>query len=270
MIVVTGASGQVGGRVGRLLSQPHILLVRDASKAPRTGQEVRFAEYADTGAMTDAFRGAGTVFLVSAREDADRLAAHRSAVDAAVAAGVQRIVYLSFFGAAPDCTFTFGRDHWYTEQHIRQTGLRFTFLRDNLYLEMIPRLAGEDGVIRGPGGDGRVAAVSYDDVAACVVAVLNGEHDGRTYNLTGPEAFSLAEAAGVLGLRYVAETVEEAYASRARYGAPRFEVDGWVTSYLAIANGEFAQVSGDVERLTGRRPRGLGELGGGSGGPAIA
>jgi NAD(P)H dehydrogenase (quinone) len=259
MIVVTGASGQVGGRVGRLLAAPHVLLVRDPSRAPETDKSVKFAEYADKSAMIAALTGADTLFLVSGREDPHRLAAHKSAVDAAVQAKVERIVYLSFAGAAPDCTFTLGRDHWHTEQHIRATGLRFTFLRDNMYLEMIPRLAGADGVIRGPGGDGRVAAVSYDDIAASVVAVLEEpeRHDGRTYTLTGPEAFTLQEAADLLGLRYERETVEEAYASRAHYGAPDFEVAGWVTSYEAIAAGELAEVTGDVERLTGRPPRSL-------------
>ncbi|MFG2038574.1 SDR family oxidoreductase [Dactylosporangium sp. NPDC048998] len=272
MIAVTGAAGQVGGRVARLLAVPHMLLVRDPVKASETDKSVRVAEYADKSGMTEAIRGADTLFLVSAREDANRVQAHKSAVDAAVDAGVERIVYISFFGAAPECTFTFGRDHWHTEQYIRATGRRFTFLRDNMYLEMIPRLAGADGVIRGPAGDGRVAAVSYDDIAAAAVAVLTGgaEHDGRTYELTGPEAFTLHEAAAELGLRYEPETVEEAYASRAHYGAPAFEVAGWVTTYEAIAAGEFARVTGDVERLTGRKPRSLRELRGDGGAPVIA
>lgn len=252
MIVVSGASGQVGGRVAGLLDRPHVRLGRNAD---------RRADYADRAGMVRALEGGRTLFLVSGREDPDRVRAHRTAVDAAVETGIERIVYLSFAGAAPDCTFTFGRDHWHTEQYIRATGLRFTFLRDNFYLEMIPRLAGADGVIRGPGGDGRVAAVSYDDIAACAVAVLQGDgHDGVTYTLTGPEAFSLHEAARTLGLTYVPETVAEAYASRAHYGAPDFEMAGWVTSYEAIANGELAEVTGDVEALTGRRPRSLRDM----------
>jgi uncharacterized protein YbjT (DUF2867 family) len=259
VIAVTGASGQVGGRVARALRVPHRLVTR---RAIETDKEQRFAEYRDKSAMTSALRGADTLFLVSGREAEDRLEEHKSAVDAAKEAGVERIVYLSFFGAAPECTFTFGRDHWYTEQYIRGSGLRFTFLRDNMYLEMIPRLAGADGVIRGPAGDGRVAAVSYDDIAAAAVVVLEGgrEHDGKTYNLTGPEAFTLREAADVLGLRYEPETVEEAYASRAHYGAPEFEVRGWVTTYEAIAAGELDGVTDDVERLTNRRPRGLAQI----------
>ncbi|MGI5180055.1 NmrA family NAD(P)-binding protein [Dactylosporangium sp. CA-152071] len=245
MIAVTGASGQVGRRVAAGVPEARGLTRKDA-------------EYGDTGRMRQALDGVRTLFLVSARESGDRVAEHRSAVDAAVAAGVQRIVYLSFAGAAPDCTFTFGRDHWHTEQHIRQTGLRWTFLRDNLYQEMLPMLAGPDGVIRGPAADGRLAAVAYDDIAASAVAALTQDgHDGRTYELTGPEALTMHEVAARLGLTYVPETVEEAYASRAHYGAPAFEVAGWVSSYEAIAAGELATVSDDVRHLTGRDPKPL-------------
>jgi uncharacterized protein YbjT (DUF2867 family) len=240
MIAVTGAAGQIGGRVAAAIPAARRLTRKDA-------------EYRDTPGMRRALDGVATLLLVSGRESADRLAEHRSAVDAAVGAGVRRIVYLSFAAAAPDCTFTFGRDHWHTEQYIRQTGLRWTFLRDNLYQEILPMLAGPDGVIRGPAGDGRFAPVSYDDVAACAVVALTADgHDGATYELTGPEALTMHEVADRLGVTYVPETVEEAYASRAHYGAPAFEVAGWVSSYAAIAAGELAAVSGDVERLTGR------------------
>ena len=74
--------------------------------------------------MRAAFAGADTVFLIPAAESADRVEQHQTAVDAAVAAGVGRIVYLSFLNAAPDATFTLARDHWATEQHIRATGAR--------------------------------------------------------------------------------------------------------------------------------------------------
>jgi NAD(P)H dehydrogenase (quinone) len=256
MILVTGASGQVGRRVTERLSLPHALLTR---KPLQTDKAVRTADYADKAAMVAACQGIETLFLVSGREDRERLAAHRTAVDAAVEAGVSRIVYLSFEGAAPDCTFTFGRDHWHTEQHILATGLNCAFLRDNMYQEMLPRLAGPDGVIRGPAGDGRLAAVSYDDVADSVVAVLESDISG-TRRLSGPEALTLHEAAEILGLRYEPETLEGAYAARAHYGAPDFEVAGWVTSYVAIANGELAEVTGDVEALTGHRPKSLREM----------
>ncbi|HXP14703.1 MAG TPA: NAD(P)H-binding protein, partial [Actinomycetes bacterium] len=195
-----------------------------------------------------------------------RLRLHANVVGAAADAGVERIVYTSFFGAAADCSFTFGRDHWHTEELIKGSGLRFTMLRDNLYLDFLPLMVGADGVIRGPAGDGRVAAVARDDIAdVAAAALLEGDdrHDGRSYDLTGPEAPTMAEVAQRLSelagrtITYHPETLEEAYASRASYGAPDWEVDGWVTTYVAIANGELEAVSGDVAAVAGHPPMGL-------------
>jgi uncharacterized protein YbjT (DUF2867 family) len=82
-------------------------------------------------------------------------------------------------------------------------------------MDFIPSMA-VDGVIRGPAGDGRVSAILRDDVAAGAAAVLmTAGHEGRTYDLTGPSAFSLAEAAELIGARFEDETDDEAYASRA-------------------------------------------------------
>jgi uncharacterized protein YbjT (DUF2867 family) len=171
---------------------------------------------------------------------------------------VARIVYLSFLGAAPESTFTLARDHWATEEHIRASGVPWTFLRMSLYMDFIPSMVGRDGVIRGPAGNGRLAAVLRDDVAAAATAVLaSGGHDGRTYDLTGPSSFSLGEAAALMGATYVDETDEEAYASRAVYGAPDWEVEGWVSSYQAIRDGSLDVVSSDVRDLTGREPTAL-------------
>lgn len=268
-IAVTGASGQIGGRVARRLAGAGIsqrLLGRDPARLPDLPGAVKAppASYGDAQAMRAAVNGARTLFLVSAHESADRVREHRSAVDAAVAAGVERIVYVSFLGAAPDATFTFARDHWHTEQHIRATGVPHTFLRDSFYQAAFPAMAGQDGVIRGPGGEGRVSAVAHEDVADAATAVLlaeaegRGGHEGATYDLTGPRALSLPEIAAELSraagrpVVYVPETREEAYASRAVYGAEPWEVAGWVSSYEAIANGEAETVSDAVPRLTGR------------------
>ena len=137
--------------------------------------------------------------------------------------------------------------------------MAFVFERMSLYLDFIPLLAGEDGVIRGPAGDGHVAPVARADVADVAAAILAdpSPHDGRTYDVTGGERFTLAEAAARLGVRYDDETVEEAYASRGRYGAPDWQVEAWVTTYEAIARGELDVVSDAVERLAGHPPRTL-------------
>ena len=244
------------------------LVVRDPARAPALpGAEVRrFGGYGAGDDVRAALAGADTLFLVPAHESAERVAQHRGIVAAAVAAGVGRLVYLSFAGAAADATFTLARDHWATEEAIRATGARWTFARMNLYMDFLPQLVAPDGVIRGPAGEGRVAAVVREDVAAAVAALLATEgHDGRTYELTGPSAFTLAEAATALSratgrtVRFEDETDEAARASRAGYGAPDWQVEAWVSTYLAIRDGSLATVSPHVRELTGRDPRSLAE-----------
>jgi uncharacterized protein YbjT (DUF2867 family) len=261
-VAVTGATGELGGRVARRLAdraQRQRLVVRDAARAPALeGAEVREASgYDAADEMRAALEGAHTLLLVPAQEAPNRVELHGTAVDAARDAGVERIVYLSFIGARPECTFTFGRDHWHSEELIRSTGLPFTFLRMSIYMDFIPSFAGEDGIIRGPAGHGRLGAVLRDDLADAAVAVLTGEgHEGVTYEITGPRSFSLAEIAQELSratgreITYEEETVEQAWESRTGLG-PDWAVEGWITSYLAIARGELDVVSGDVERLTG-------------------
>lgn len=155
-LAVTGSTGALGGIVAGHLAAAGLeqrLLARDPSKAPALDGAVAvpFA-YSDRDASLRALQGVTTLLMVSATEAPDRLDQHRTFVDAAVEAGVQHIVYTSFAGAAPDSIFTLGHDHYWTEQHIRATGLPYTFLRDNCYLDFMPDLVDEQGVIRGPAG----------------------------------------------------------------------------------------------------------------------
>jgi uncharacterized protein YbjT (DUF2867 family) len=262
--VITGSTGRLGGRVARRLADAGVaqrLLVRDVGRAPRLpGAGAVRAPYGDAGAVREALEGTTTVLMVSGSESPDRVEQHRTFVDAAAAAGVAHLVYVSFLGAAPDATFTLARDHAATEEHVRAHGLTATFLRDSLYADFAPALVGEDGAIRGPAGDGRVALVAQDDVADVAVTVLRdpAAHAGRTYDLTGPAALTLAEVAATLtavtgrAVRYVPETLAEAHASRASYGAPDWQVDAWVSTYTAIAAGELDVVSSAVPDLLGR------------------
>ena len=269
---VTGSTGHLGGMVARQLADagsPQRLLVRDLSRAPELeGSVPAVVTYADPVLAKAALEGVKTLFMVSAAEAEDRLQQHCNFVDAAAAAGVQHVVYTSFFGAAADSTFTLGRDHFATEERIKASGMDYTFLRDNFYLDFLPLLAGDDGVIRGPAGDGVMAAVARADIARSAVTVLRDPalHIGKTYDLTGPEDLSLARAAELLTagtgrtITFHNETLEEAYASRASYGAPRWQVDAWVSTYIAIAAGELAGPTSAVHELTGREPLGLAQF----------
>jgi NAD(P)H dehydrogenase (quinone) len=222
------------------------------------------ASYDDEAAMTAALEGVDVLLLVSAAEHPQRLEQHRSAVRAAAAAGVRRVVYTSFQGAAADSVFTLGRDHFWTEAALQEAGLVTTALRNSLYADVLPHFFDESGVIRGPAGDGRLAAVARRDVVEVAVAALLDEaHARQTYVLTGPEALTLDDVAEELteatgdAKRYERETVEQAYASRAHYGAEQYQLDAWVSTYTAIAAGEMAEVTDDVERVTGHRATSL-------------
>ena len=213
------------------------------------------------------FDGVDVLFLPSAGEHPDRVhALHRPAVEAAVAAGVERLVYTSFLGAAPDCTFTFGRDHFHTEKLIRASGLGFTFLRDSIYLDFVPFLAGADGVIRGPAGDGRVAAVARDDIAdVALAALLADEHAGAAYELTGREAFTMAEAAEIITREPAARSPSWRRRSRrrARRGAQRragLGDRGLGDDLRGDRRGRARRRHRHVERIAGHAPMTLAEL----------
>jgi NAD(P)H dehydrogenase (quinone) len=271
-IAVTGVTGGIGGMVSRALADAGIplrLLVRTPSKAPALPDStVETFDYSDRNGCETALSGVETLLFVSAAEDAHRLAQHRNVVDAAAAAGVQHVVYTSFVGASPTCTFTLGRDHFATEQFIREAGMTHTFLRDNFYQDLLPFFVGDDGILRGPAGQGRAAFVARADVARVATTVLLDPqaHADCTYDLTGPEALTLDEVATLMtaGLRrsvsYLDETVPQAYESRAHYGAPDWQVDAWVSTYTAIRAGELEPVSADIETLTGQPAAGFAQF----------
>jgi len=259
-------TGHVGGAVARALAgRPLRLVVRDPARAPDLpGATVAQASYDDGEAVARALDGVDVLLLVSAAEHPDRLGQHRTAVAAAARAGVRRVVYTSFQAAAPDTVFTLGREHHGTEVALQEAGLVTTALRNSLYADVLPSFFDDGGVVRGPAGDGRLAAVARRDVVDVAVAALVDEaHAGRTYVLTGPEALTLDDVAQELSevtgeaRRYERETVEQAYASRAHHGADAYQLDAWVSTYTAIAAGEVEQVTDDVERVTGHRATSL-------------
>jgi NAD(P)H dehydrogenase (quinone) len=295
MLAVTGATGELGRRVAEGLAARGLeqrLVVRDPARAPRLpGAEVApVASYRDARAMGKALAGVETLFLVSAHDAIgiihrakmsgqpvpphNRVHDHIAAVAAAAAVGVERIVYLSFVSPAADATFILAREHFYTEEYIRSTGLAYTFLRQSLYMDKVAQHIARSDVIRVPAGEGRVAWVARDDVADSAVGVLTGTgHDGQAYDITGPEALTMAETAerltAALGrpITYVAQTPHEARTDRTTsrveemeaarlaktgQGLTDEEVEIWVSHYLQVATGEAAKVSDAVPRLCGR------------------
>lgn len=270
-IAITGATGAIGGAVAAGLAARGIdqrLVVRgDAARAPDLpGADVAVASYDDTDALARAFDGAETLMFVSGAEHPDRLAQHRAVARVAWEAGVRRVVYTSFLGAAPDCTFTLGRDHFHTEVALREAGMALTALRNAFYQDLLPSFFGDDGILRGPASDGGFSPVARADVGDVAVAVLlDDDWADHALDLTGPELVTMADVADRVGavtgqnLSFVDETMEEAYESR-RAGWPEaaeFELDAWVSTYAAIADGSLQILADDVERVLGRPPTDL-------------
>jgi uncharacterized protein YbjT (DUF2867 family) len=276
-IAVTGSTGHIGGAVASALANEGFeqrLIVRDEARAPALAGAITSEAHYGSPESASALAGIDVLFMISAAEAADRREQQVAFVEAAARVGVRHIVYTSFTAAGPDATFTLARDHGATEDAIRASGMGFTILRDNFYLDVLPYFADADGTIRGPAGDGRVAAVARADVADAAVAVIRevaGSLDrgvvsvfsGTTWNLTGGEAMTLTELTYRVGrsqrreMRFINETLDEAYASRAHYGADGWQVDAWVSTYTAIRDGQCAPVTDDVLTLTGHPPRRL-------------
>ena len=264
MIGITGVTGKLGSYVADLVDQQGISSIHLARSPERAkvyaSAEIRKMVYANTPEVVEALKGIDTLLMVSARENPERVKEHKDFLDAAKLAGVQHIIYTSFYGAGEKATFTLSRDHAQTEAYIKELGFTYTFLRDNFYLDFFIDIALENGEIRGPAGRGRVSAVARKDTSRVAAEILLNpkEWENQTLNLTGPEDLSMEEIVELLSketgnaITYVDESVEEAYESRKKWPAQTWEYDAWVSTYTAIKAGEQAGVSTDVEKVLGR------------------
>ena len=264
MIGITGVTGKLGSYVANLVDQQGIASIHLARSPERAkvyaSAEIRKMVYANTPEVVEALKGIDVLLMVSARENPERVEEHKSFLDAAKLAGVEHIVYTSFYGADEKATFTLSRDHAQTEAYIKELGFTYTFLRDNFYLDFLIDMALENGEIRGPAGSGLVSAVARKDTSRVAAEILLNpkEWENQTLNLTGPEDLSMEEIVELLSkntgktITYVDESVEEAYESRKKWPAQTWEYDAWISTYTAIKAEEQAGVSTDVEKVLGR------------------
>lgn len=291
-ILITGASGHYGqlatdGLVAKGRASDLILMTRNPDKLAHraaVGCAVRYGDYDKPDTLAAAMRGANKMLLISGTRVGARVVQHQAAVDAAVAAGVQHIVYTSFIGIDdPANPAEVRHDHIETERLIKASGAKWTMLRDAHYADAMIIMAGPGAVASGQwvsnAGDGREAMVWRDDCAACAVAVLAGEgHEGQTYNITGPELQTFAECAALMAditgrpVAYVPVDDAAMYAMFDAMGIPRRPVDDqsvggipWnsddmVSFGKAIREGFLEVCSNDVDRLTGRKARTVREM----------
>ena len=268
MILVTGASGTVGSEVVKQLSAAgakfRVMFRSKEDKAP-AGAEVAIADFSDPATLRSAMRGVERVFLLCA--PVPNLAElEGNAIDAAQAAGVKHIVALSVIGAA-EAAHTFARPHHEVEEKLRRSGVQWTLLRCNGFMQNFLQFAGtikSQNAFYSAGENSKASWVDVRDIAAVAAKTLTSAgHEGKGYEITGPEALSYGEIARKLSaavgreVKYIAITPQQQRDAMLKAGVPQYAADAILDLQRFYDAGEAARVSGDVERVTGRRATGF-------------
>ena len=273
MIIVTGATGKLGGavvdRLIELIAADQIgASVRDPEKAhalKEQGVRVRKGDFADPASLAHAFEGASQVLIVSVNSAGEAtVQQHRNAIEGAKAAGARRVLYTSHMGAHPDSHFPPMRDHAATEEILKAAGIAFTSLRNGFYAESGFFLMGDalkTGKIVAP-KDGPVSWTTHADLAEAAVIALTqeGRLDGLTRPLTSSEALDLDALAGIVSGLTGRETIrvtvtdEDHRATMLARGTPEVWADMALGLFAASREGEFAAADPTLESLLGRSP----------------
>lgn len=270
-ILITGATGNVGrGLVKQLSAQkvPYRAMVRSPKAAEALaaleGAEVVVGDFDKTETLAHALRGIERAFLLTS--SSERAEDQQSNfVDMARRSGVEHIVKLSQWAASPDSPVRFLRYHAAVERKIRESEMAYTFLRPNLFMQGL--LAFKEAII-GQGrffaaiGNAKVSAIDVRDIAsAAVAALVERGHEGKIYDLTGPEALSHREMAEKLSaalgrqIDFVDVPPGAMREALSAAGLPAWQADGLIEDYAHYSRGEAAEVTTGVRDATGRLPR---------------
>ena len=272
LIVATGADGRVGRLVAeelRMRTSPaavRLCTPRDPSclrDQQQRGFQTARADYNDPASLDAAFAGAETLLITSSDGTTEvRIRQHRSAIDAAKRAGVERVVYMSFTNPSASSLCNLNHVHADSEAYLLASGLTTTILRDNQFAEnlelMLERSRGSNQLLL-PGAHGKVAYITRDDAAAAIAGALtHSGHNNKIYELTGPESVDLFDIAAALSIArgamvMASEATAEAFGPvLAGFGLPPHSVEAMLSMYMAAAAGEYRLVSQDAAMLAGR------------------
>ncbi|WP_210490988.1 NAD(P)H-binding protein [Patulibacter sp. SYSU D01012] len=250
MIAVLGGTGTIGRHVTAQLAARGL----EHRVLRRPGVDLR-----DPATLRAGMAGADQLFLLTPH-DPDQEQLEADAVDAAVAAGVRRIVKVSGGGPAvgPNGPSSTAVAHWRSEQRIEASGLRHAFLRPSLLMQNLAEMRPRLGLLLAPMGHAPVAMIDAADVAAAAVAALEDrDAPDRCWHLTGPAGVTFADVARAQGARYVDVPPRLAALALRRRGASPFEIDHTLRMAAYFATGADGTPTDDVRRLTGRAPRSL-------------
>ncbi|MFD4693372.1 NmrA family NAD(P)-binding protein [Streptomyces sp. NPDC058463] len=279
MILVTGATGSIGKHLVQQLQQlqvPFKALVRDAGKGRVLGCPYVVGDFDDPESIDAALtavdqvllNGAGAVPTADGAEQ-PMVAQQKAAIDAAVRAGVAKIVKISVWGAHQGGRLAEGA-HWDIEQHLKASGIEWALLQPSGFMQNFITGAGtfsDDGSLIAPAVDAPVSYIDCYDIAACAAALLTEPSgSGRSFVLTGPEALTMAEIAGQLSstlakpVDVVGLSSDDMAARLQAQGVPaQFALDV-AHLWADVGTGSLAATTPEVKNLTGREPRTFAEF----------
>ncbi|WP_426326778.1 SDR family oxidoreductase [Pedobacter sp. R-06] len=269
-ILITGATGTIGSELARQLSVAGFnfkAMVRSfnsiGSLKSLSGSELVKGDFNDPQSLSEALSGVEKVFLLTNSTEQAEIQ-QIALVDAAISAGVKHIVKLSQFAADIQSPVRYLRYHAAVEQKIIASGIDYTFLRPNLFMQGL--LVFRDPIIHqgkffAPAGQAKVSLVDIRDIAAVAAKSLTEDgHQGKIYNLTGPEALTHTALASILSaatsreIRYIDVTPEDMRNAVLSVGFPEWQAEGLLEDYAHYARGEAALISPDIEAVTGKPP----------------
>lgn len=265
MILITGASGNVGREVLKQIGLTGVKVrasFQDASRAHApVGVETVTMDYNRPDTVRAALKGVDHVFLVGP-PTAELPALERNAIDVIKQSDVEHVVKLSAMGGREA---TFPRQHAESEDYIRSSGVSFTFLRPNGFMQNLLAFGAQtintQNAFYGSEGDGKVSQIDIRDVAAVAVKTLTEPgHMGKVYTLTGPEALSNAQIAELLTsalgreIRFANLPAQQLKAAMLGAGVPEWTTDAILDLQRLYREGKAAAVTGDVEQILGRKP----------------
>ena len=269
MIVITGASGQLGRQVitellKKLPAAEIVAAVRDPNKVAdlaAQGVQVRVADYNQPTTLESAFKGAEKVLLISSNELGQRVTQHGHVIDAAQQAGVKLLAYTSILHANSS-PLALAEEHKETEALIKASRLPYVLLRNGWYTEnylaSVPT-ALQHGVLIGSAANGKISSAARADYAAAAAVVLTeGNQAGKVYELAGDDAYTLTDLAAEIsrqaGKQVTYQNLPKAEFKNALIGAglPEAFAELLADSDLGASQGGLFDNSHQLSQLIGR------------------
>jgi len=269
MILITGATGNVGVELvkklagGRQRVRAFVHRRASARSIALPGIEIIEGDFAQPAPFTRALAGIDRLFLLmpSSSEVEQQ---QRNFVDAARRSNVRHIVKLSQFAADENAPGRFQRYHGAVENYIRKSGIPFTFLRPNLFMQGLLNfrsVISSRGSLYAPAGNAKVSVVDVRDIASIAArALTESGHEGKIYDITGPQALTHAEMADQLSwalakpIKYVDVPPAAMREALLGFGMPAWQTDGLMEDYDHYRRGGAETVTPTVYDLTGSRP----------------